>query len=143
MESNIQELLIKPIIESADDLITNLSTNLDRESNPNFNTPSSSLADFPGIGLRRSARLPVLAAIYEELQIPILLLTDRTDRALTLYDELNLLTPNAASFFFPEPGPLYYENSPWGERTRRDRLLVLTNLASYHIPGAQSPPIPP
>ena len=143
MESNIQELLIKPIIESADDLIGNLRTNLDRESNPNFNTPSSSLADFPGIGLRRSARLPVLAAIYEELQIPILLLTDRTDRALTLFDELTLLAPNAASLFFPEPGPLFYENSPWGERTRRDRLLVLTNLASYHIPGAQSPPIPP
>ncbi len=143
MESNIQELLIRPIIECADDLITNLHTNLDRESDPKFSSPINSLADFPGIGLRRSARLPVLAAIYEELQIPILLLTDRTDRALTLYDELTLLAPNAASLFFPEPGPLFYENSPWGERTRRDRLLVLTNLASYHIPGSQTPPIPP
>lgn len=143
MESNIQELLIRPITECADDLITNLRTNLDHGSDPKFNSLLNSLADFPGIGLRRSARLPVLAAIYEELQIPILLLTDRTDRALTLYDELRLLAPNAASLFFPEPGPLFYENSPWGERTRRDRLLVLTNLASYHIPGAQSPPVPP
>jgi transcription-repair coupling factor (superfamily II helicase) len=143
MDSTIHDVLIKPIIECADDLIINLRTNLDRGSDLNFNSPIGSIAEFPGIGLRRSARLPVLASIYTELQIPILLLTDRTDRALSIYDELGLLAPNTERLYFPEPGPMYYENSPWGERTRRDRLLALTKLASYHIPGAQSPSMPP
>jgi transcription-repair coupling factor (superfamily II helicase) len=143
MEIDLQHVLIRPIIDCADDLITNLKTYLDGKSDRKFTTPLNSFADFPGIGLRRSARLPVLASIYEELQIPILYLTDRTDRALSIVDELTLLAPSADCHFFPEPGPMFYENSPWGERTRRDRLLVLSNLASYHIPGSQSPSSPP
>ncbi|UCF29059.1 MAG: hypothetical protein JSW42_05120, partial [Chloroflexota bacterium] len=135
----IQDVLINPIIDCADDLIENLRTVVEHGLDSQFSSSVSGTAEFPGIGLRRSARLPVLAGIYEKLQIPILLLTDRTDRALTLYDELGLLSPDADRLFFPEPGPLFYENSPWGERTRRDRLLVLTKLASFHIPAAQSP----
>jgi transcription-repair coupling factor (superfamily II helicase) len=143
MDRQIHDVLINPIIDCADDLIENLRSILEPGSEPKFSFPDNATAEFPGIGLRRSARLPVLAAIYAKLQIPILLLTDRTDRALTLYDELGLLAPNADRLYFPEPGPLFYENSPWGERTRRDRLLALTRLASYHIPGAKSPNIPP
>lgn len=96
------------------------------------------------LGLRRAARLPTLAAIYAKTQRPILLITDRADHALTLYDELGLWMPAAPRFLFPEPNPLFYEKSPWGENTRRDRLAALTHLASYHIPGAPmhlSPPI--
>jgi transcription-repair coupling factor (superfamily II helicase) len=143
MDHQIHDVLINPIIDCADDLIDNLSAILEHGSDSKFNYPANTTAEFPGIGLRRSARLPVLAAIYARLQIPILLLTDRTDRALTLFDELGLLAPDADRLYFPEPGPLFYEDSPWGERTRRDRLLTLTRLASYHIPGAQSPGIPP
>jgi transcription-repair coupling factor (superfamily II helicase) len=143
MDATLDELLINPIIGCAKDLIVNLRTNLEDRSEPKFSSPLNSFAEFPGIGLRRSARLPVLAAIYAELKVPILLLTDRTDRALTLFDELALLAPSAERLLFPEPGPLYYENFPWGERTRRDRLLALTELASYHIPGAKSPSTPP
>lgn len=97
----------------------------------------------PNLALRRAARLPVLATLYSELQRPILLVTDRTDRALTLADELALLAPAALRLFFPEPTALFYENASWGENTRRDRLLALANLASYQIPGAQPPAAPP
>ncbi|MES0359539.1 MAG: transcription-repair coupling factor [Anaerolineales bacterium] len=142
-DSTINELLINPIIDCANDLITNLRANIDRDPKTIFTAAPNMLSEYPSIGLRRSARLPVLAAIYKELQLPILLLTDRTDRALTLFDELTLLAPNAPKLFFPEPSPLFYENSPWGERTRRDRLMALTELAAYHIPGAQSPSTPP
>jgi transcription-repair coupling factor (superfamily II helicase) len=135
MVTNIQDLLINPIIECAGDLISNLRTNLDRSPGSAFYPPSESFADFPGIGLRRSARLPVLAAIHTALQIPILLITDRTDQALTLQDELGLIAPDAERMYFPEPGPLFYEDTPWGERTRRDRLMVLTQLAAHHLPG--------
>jgi transcription-repair coupling factor (superfamily II helicase) len=142
-DSTINNLLIDPIIDCANDLISNLRAYIDRDPKTIFNASPNMLSEFPSIGLRRSARLPVLAAIYTELQLPILLLTDRTDRALTLYDELALLTQNAPKLFFPEPSPLFYENSPWGETTRRNRLMALTELAAYHIPGAQTPSTPP
>lgn len=93
----------------------------------------------PGLGLRRAARLPVLAAIWATLNRPILLLTDRADHALTLAEELAVWAPDAPRLFFPEPTPLFYEHAAWGENTRRDRLLALATLASYHIPGAALP----
>jgi transcription-repair coupling factor (superfamily II helicase) len=97
----------------------------------------------PNLGLRRSARLPVLVAMYRQLRRSILLLADRVDRALTLADELALWAPQAPRRFFPEPNPLFYEQAPWGASTRRDRLSVLTNLAALHIPGSTSPEAPP
>jgi len=93
--------------------------------------------------LRRSARLPVLAALQAELQRPILLLTARPDRGLTLYDELSLWAPDVPRLYFPDPNPLFYEQAAWGENTRRDRLVALTTLAAYHVPGAATPPQPP
>lgn len=93
--------------------------------------------------LPRAARLPIVAALYRDLQKPILLITDRADRALTLLDELALWTPKARRFYFPEPNPLFYENSPWGPTTRRDRLLVLAELAAQQIPGSNRSDIPP
>ena len=97
----------------------------------------------PALGLRRSARLPWLAALHQVLEIPLLLITDRNDHALMLADELALWGPTIPRLFFPEPTPLFYENAAWGITTRRDRLQVLTSLADYHIPGAPKPTIPP
>jgi transcription-repair coupling factor (superfamily II helicase) len=131
------DTLLQPIRESAQDLIENLHAVADRE------TLSRSDSAPPRLGLRRAARLPVLAALHTELERPFLLLTDRTDRALTIMDELALLAPEALRQYFPEPTPLFYENAPWGEATRRDRLQVLTTLASYHIPLAPQPGSPP
>ncbi len=99
--------------------------------------------NIPDLGLRRSARLPFLVALSQTLQRPVLLLTERTDHALTLADELELWAPDASRLLFPEPTPLFYENAPWGMATRRDRLTVLTSLALYHIPGATPPERPP
>ncbi|MCJ7657719.1 MAG: transcription-repair coupling factor [Anaerolineales bacterium] len=121
------DLLINHILDCCDDLIASIQT-------------GESLTN---LGLRRSARLPILAALYKKIQSPILLLTDRTDRALTLFDEMALWAPDAAQYFFPEPTPLFYEDSPWGERTRHDRLQVLTNLLAYHMPSVPAPEKPP
>jgi len=73
----------------------------------------------------------------------VLLVTDRADHALTLFDELNFWAGDALRVYFPEPNPLFYEQAAWGTATRRDRLQALTLLASYHIPGAQKPVTPP
>lgn len=96
----------------------------------------------PPLGIRRAARLPWLAALRASINRPIILITDRNDRAMLLADELALWAPGMNRLFFPEPTPLFYENAPWGLTTRRDRLMVMTCLAGYHIPGGEKPTPP-
>ena len=96
-----------------------------------------------GLGLPRAARLALLAALHADLQVPILLLTNRSDRALSLYDELGFWLPHEVNYYFPEPNPLFYEDLPWSQSTRLDRLRVFTTLSRYLIPGAQKPDVPP
>lgn len=93
--------------------------------------------------LRHSARPPVAAALHAALATPVLLVTDRADHGLAIAEELELWAPKAARLIFPEPNPLFYEQAAWGDTTRRERLLVLTTLASYHIPGTVLPETPP
>ena len=114
------ENLISQLLVSADDLICSIQGG----------------EKTTALGLRRSARLPVLAALHTCLKRPTLLVTDRADHALTLFDELALWAPGATRYLFPEPNPLFYEKAPWGRTTRRERLQVLTSLAAHHIPGA-------
>ncbi len=97
----------------------------------------------PGLGLMRAARLPVLAAIWQDLKIPILWVTDRTDRALAMLDELSFWMERSALQIYPEPNPLFYEQAAWGTVTRRDRLNSLTSLAVYHFLGTPRPAQPP
>ena len=96
----------------------------------------------PGLGLPRSARLPILAALHLDLSKPILFITDRADHALSVYDELGfwVKTPR---YFFPEPNPLFYEQAVWGSNTRRERLQALTSMAVFHLPLAEKPAIAP
>ncbi len=119
--------LITPIADSITELLDSLKSG----------------AKISPLGLRKASRLPLLAALELTLDRPIFLLTDRTDHALTLLDELALWLPENPRLLFPEPNPLFYENVAWSENTRRDRLQALTLLAAYHIPGAIESPIPP
>ena len=96
----------------------------------------------PGLGLLRSVRLPVLAALLEDINQPILFITDRADHALSLYDELEFWI-KSPRYHFAEPNPLFYEQAAWGVTTRRDRLQTLTALSSYHLPFVQKPELPP
>src|SRR5512146_2226839 len=94
------------------------------------------------LGLPRSARLPVMAALYADLNLPVVLITDRADHAMSLFDESGywLRSPR---YFFNEPNPLFYEQAAWGSTTRRERLAALTALAAYHLPFAPKPAEPP
>jgi len=96
-----------------------------------------------GLGLPRAARLPIVAKLHEDLKQPVLLITNRADRALALFDELKFWMGEESVFYFPEPNPLFYEKSGWGVGTRRDRLGVMTMLARNLIPGTPHPEIPP
>jgi len=96
----------------------------------------------PGLGLPRAARLPVLAALHQDLNLPTLLVTDRADHALSLFDELGFWV-NSPRYLFAEPNPLFYEQAAWGATTRRERLLTLTALSAYHLPFVEKPETPP
>ena len=97
----------------------------------------------PGLRLPRAARLPLLAALLGDLKAqPILLITDRSDHALSLYDELSFWV-KSPRYHFAEPNPLFYEQAAWGVTTRRDRLQALTSLSSYHLPFTSKPEFPP
>ncbi len=96
----------------------------------------------PGLGLPRAARLPVLAALHQDVERPILLVTDRADHSLALFDELGFWV-KSPRYHFAEPNPLFYEQAAWGVTTRRERLHTLTALAAYHLPFVQKPEIPP
>ena len=54
-----------------------------------------------GMGLPRASRLALLAALHADLNVPILLLTNRADRALGLFDELNFWLGSERIFYFP------------------------------------------
>lgn len=98
--------------------------------------------EFPGLGLPRAARLPILSALHQDLDWPILLVTDRSDHALSLFDELGFWV-NSPRYLFAEPNPLFYEQAAWGATTRRERLLTLTALSAYHLPFVEKPKTPP
>ena len=96
-----------------------------------------------GLGLPRAARLPLVARLQQDLGRPVLLISNRADRALALHEELQFWMGETPTIYFPEPNPLFYEKSGWGKGTRRDRLGVLTLLARLLIPGAPDPGQPP
>ncbi|OQY90682.1 MAG: transcription-repair coupling factor [Anaerolineae bacterium UTCFX1] len=95
-----------------------------------------------GLGLPRAARLPVLAALLEDMKQPILFITDRADHALSMFDELGFWV-KSPRYHFAEPNPLFYEQAAWGVTTRRDRLQALTTLSTFHLPFTQKPESPP
>ncbi|MEX1246882.1 MAG: transcription-repair coupling factor [Anaerolineales bacterium] len=91
------------------------------------------------LGLIRAARLPVTAALAEAINRPVLMLTQRRDRALAYFEEFGLWAPQAERLYFPEPSALFYENAPWSETARRERLAVLARLVKPE--GNKSPVI--
>jgi transcription-repair coupling factor (superfamily II helicase) len=96
-----------------------------------------------GLALSRASRLPILSALSLDLNVPILLVTDRNNKALTMVDELGFWLPDHPRYHFSEPTPLFYEPAAWGAVTRRDRLQALTALAMYHLPGEKKSIEPP
>src|SRR5258706_1415609 len=95
-----------------------------------------------GLGLPRATRLPILAALQTDLNRPILLITDRADHALSLFDELGFWL-KSPRYLFAEPNPLFYEDAAWGVTTRRSRLQTLTAVAAHHLPFVENPETPP
>ena len=94
---------------------------------------------FGSLGLLRSARYPVSAALYESLNRPVLYLTDRPEQALLALDEIAFWHPKSDRFHFPAPEPLFYENAAWSMSVRHDRIQTLTQLTRLLLPGTDKP----
>ncbi len=95
--------------------------------------------DLPALGLHRATRLPILAAIHQTLNRPVVFVLERMDQALNLADELAFWVPDKNIQLFPEPTPMFYEKAAWGSLARRDRMQALTLLSGYHLPFVDKP----
>ncbi len=93
----------------------------------------------PNLALRRAARLPVAAALWQQLGAPVVWLTHRADRLLLARRELALwLPPETAAdlLTFPEPPSPFEPPEHWDAPTRAERLQALSALAAHFVPGA-------
>ena len=113
---------------------------------PEFKELSKRIQAFVNIsplGLGRSVRLPVLAALHQALNRPILLIAKRTNEALTILDELSMWIPDSHPILLPEPTSLFYEDISWGGNNRRERIsafmVLLKNEFTYPPANGISP----
>ncbi|MBE2197162.1 MAG: transcription-repair coupling factor [Anaerolinea sp.] len=99
----------------------------------------------PPLLLPRSARAPVVAQLFLQRRVPLLLLTGRVDAAVAWQQALETWLPDTANLLrLPEPTPLPYDRGPWSERTINGRLQLFTRfMAGQHplIPEADAPPL--
>jgi transcription-repair coupling factor (superfamily II helicase) len=96
------------------------------------------------LGLPDYGRAAVLARLYADHNGPVVLLTGRVDRSVAWIQALEMWLPQSGILTrFPEPTPLPYDRGPWSERTRRERLSILTMLAGPQHPLISEPPVSP
>ena len=89
-----------------------------------------------------AARPPVLAALQRDWEGPLLVLTAQPERAHYLREQVALwCTDTAASWYFPAPDALFYDLTPWDGETIRDRVTVLSALASHDYSPVRPPMI--
>ncbi|HUN22841.1 MAG TPA: transcription-repair coupling factor [Anaerolineales bacterium] len=86
---------------------------------------------------RRTAQVPFWAVLARESAHPLLIITHRNDRALTILEELEYWLPERTILHFAEPSALFYERNAWGVRTTRQRLQALQALLNAKRSAAQ------
>lgn len=89
----------------------------------------------PAMAVPSASRPALVSALAGDVRAPILLLTARGDRALTLADEIRIWAPELELHPFPEPASLFYEPTAWGTRTRRERAATMARLIGSRHPG--------
>jgi transcription-repair coupling factor (superfamily II helicase) len=83
-----------------------------------------------------SARAPLVVALARGLNVPVVIVTARSDRAKQLADELIVWAREGASLsLFAEPDPLFYERIPWSPETIAARLNAMAAFAALNKPG--------
>ena len=76
----------------------------------------------PALLLPKGARPSIVARLYQEQQVPLLLLTGRVEAATAWIQALEMWLPEGDVMRrLPEPTPLPYDRGPWSERSRGHR----------------------
>jgi transcription-repair coupling factor (superfamily II helicase) len=91
----------------------------------------------PDQNLLRSARPIVIAALWQALQRPVVVITGSAERAYNITQQLPVWISDAPVVRFPEPKALFYERIAWSEETIRTRLEALGLLFNWQ---SDSPP---
>lgn len=90
----------------------------------------------PGpLGLIKPIRLPLAIALQKEFHAPVLFITGQLNRAQVLMEEMHFWKQDTGGELFPEPAPLFYEDSNWDDSIRSGRISVLEQLSRRWIPG--------
>lgn len=98
----------------------------------------------PPLTLPTSARTAVLAHLYRQRNVPVVLITGKVESAAAWIQALEMwLPPGDVMRRLPEPTPLPFDRGPWSERCRADRLTVLTRLMAGQHPQMPAPDLPP
>ncbi len=94
------------------------------------------------LGVIQPARPFLVAALYQELRRPLILLAARAERVGYWVEQLRVWTGSDAILPFPEPDPLPYERVPWTRETVIDRLTALTALLTWKVGHSEVDPLP-
>jgi transcription-repair coupling factor (superfamily II helicase) len=81
------------------------------------------------LGVLRSARPYLLAALARDWPGPVVYITARIDRAYNVSEQLPVWLGERPIYRFAEPAPHFYERAPWGETATRGRISTLAALA--------------
>ena len=76
----------------------------------------------------RAARPYVIAALAQDLDHPLVILSGRVDRAHDLAEQFPVWLPNRRIQRFAEPNAIFYEHAPWTTNTIQSRLNTLATL---------------
>ncbi|MBN1657753.1 MAG: transcription-repair coupling factor [Anaerolineae bacterium] len=89
-----------------------------------------------GLGVISAARPYLVAALYQQLDRPLLILTARSERVGQWVEQLRTWAGVETIYPFPEPDALPYERVSWSRETTSDRLTALTVLTRATERGA-------
>jgi transcription-repair coupling factor (superfamily II helicase) len=81
--------------------------------------------------LLNAARPYLIAALYENLQVPVLLITAQPENAKKLQEQLSSWCSGREIYLFPEPDVLPYERLTPDTATEIERIRVLSVLVRY------------
>ncbi len=89
-----------------------------------------------------AAKPYLVAAIYRNLKLPVLLVTAQPENAKKIHDQLLIWYPSGRLLLFPEPDALPYERLASDTDTEMEMLRVLTSLtACVSGDSTQVPPL--
>ena len=95
------------------------------------------------VAVLHAAQPYLVAALHEELGIPLLVIVPTTEEAKDFYEQLLVWHSDTSKILlFPKPDALPYERLPTDPLKEQQRLLVLASLAEVQgspKPGGQSP----